>query len=194
MTDTNSQPAAQSQPQPQAQPPRRRRRWLLGLGLVLVAAVAGGIAGKVTSLRHHAYAFGPGYGHAHGFAGPVDPARIEERADRIVRRVVTEVDATYEQQDKLRAIVKAAVKDLVPLAEKAQFARREGRALLTNPSLDRAMIEKFRAEQMALADTFSKRLAQAIADANEVLTAEQRRRIADLLPPQRGRWGGWHRG
>lgn len=191
MTDQYTAPASAT-PSPPAppRPPRRGRRIAFGLLLVLVAATAGGIAGKVSSggFRHgHAMA------HGHSFGGPIDPARIEDRADRMVRRLVSEVDASYEQQDKLRAVAKSAVRDLVPLAEKAQFARREGRALLTQPNLDRAMIEKFRAEQVTLAEAFSKRLAQALGDANEILTAEQRRKIADWLPPRGGprAWRHW---
>ena len=66
--------------------------------------------------------------------------------------------------------------------------------LLTQPSVDRAAIEAFRAEQIALADAASKRIAQALADAAEVLTPEQRRKIDDHLAARRGYWRGWHRG
>ena len=58
-----------------------------------------------------------------------------------------------------------------------ESARQRGRTLLTQPSIDRGAIEALRAEQLALADAASKRLAQALADAAEVLTPEQRRRI-----------------
>jgi periplasmic protein CpxP/Spy len=192
MTDqSTSQPAASTIP-PQAPTPRRRRRRIFdGLLFLLVAGVTGGIAGKAVS---GGYSHGFGHGFGHRMMGPIDPARIEERADRMVRHLVVEIDASYEQQDKLRAVVKSAVRDLVPLAEKAQFARREGRALLTQPNLDRGMIEKFRTDQLSLADTFSKRVAQAFGDAAEILTPEQRRKIEDRLPARGGYWEWRHRG
>jgi Spy/CpxP family protein refolding chaperone len=54
---------------------------------------------------------------------------------------------------------------------------------LTQDKVDRVEIEKFRAEQLALADAFSKRVSQAIGEAAEILTPEQRRKLADRLPP-----------
>jgi Spy/CpxP family protein refolding chaperone len=120
----------------------------------------------------------------HGFGGPMDPAQIEDRADRMVRHVSIELDATNEQQEKLRAIVKSAVKDILPMREKARAARERAHSLLTQDKVERADIEKFRAEQAALADAFSKRIAQAIGDAAEVLSPEQRRKLADRLPPR----------
>jgi Spy/CpxP family protein refolding chaperone len=47
---------------------------------------------------------------------------------------------------------------------------------------------------MALADEASRRFAQAIADAAEVLTPEQRRKIDDHIRWRRERWRAWHRG
>ena len=67
-------------------------------------------------------------------------------------------------------------------------------ALLSQPTLDRAAIEAFRVEQMALADTASKRFAQAVADVSEVLTADQRRKVSEFIERKRGYWKGWHRG
>ena len=67
------------------------------------------------------------------------------------------------------------------MREKAQSARQRGRELLTQPTVDRAAIEALRAEQMALADAASKRFAQALGDAAEVLTPEQRRKLDDAL-------------
>jgi periplasmic protein CpxP/Spy len=76
-------------------------------------------------------------------------------------------------------------------------ARQRGRTLLTQPGIDRAAIEAFRAEQLALADAASKRLTQALGDAAEVLTPEQRRRLDERLAElreRRGFWQGWRRG
>ena len=114
--------------------------------------------------------------------GAFDPAQAEDRADRMVRHMAIELEATDAQQDKLRAVVKAAVKDLIPMREKAQSARLKARELLTQPTIDRAEIERFRTEQIALADTFTKRVAQALGDAAEILTPEQRRKLDNRLP------------
>ena len=120
--------------------------------------------------------------------------RAEERADRMVRHLAIEIDATAEQQDKLRTIVKTTVKDLVPLREKAQAARGRARALLTGSTIDRSAIESFRTEQIALADEASKRIAKALGDAAEVLTPEQRHKIDERISERRGSWRPWHRG
>jgi Spy/CpxP family protein refolding chaperone len=106
---------------------------------------------------------------------------MAERADKGIRHLAIEINATAEQQEKLRVIVKAAVTDLLPLREQARDARERGRTLLTQSTVDRAAIEAFRAEQIAKADAASKRLAQALADAADVLTPEQRQQIGAFI-------------
>ena len=116
--------------------------------------------------------------------GPLDPAQIEDRADRMVRHLAIEVDATTEQQEKLRAIVKGAVKDLVPMREKVSAARQRARELLTEPTIDRAAIERLRAEQMALADAVSQAASRRRLPMPARCSAlEQRRKLDDCLPP-----------
>jgi Spy/CpxP family protein refolding chaperone len=122
-----------------------------------------------------------------------DPAQAEDRADRMVRHMAIELEATDAQQDKLRAVVKTAVKDLIPMREKAQSARLKARELLTQPTIDRAEIERFRTEQIALADTFTKRVSQALGDAAEILTPEQRRKLDNRLPFPGGPGHRWNR-
>jgi len=111
----------------------------------------------------------------------------------MVRHVAIEIDATTDQQEKLRGIVRGAVKDLVPMRDKAKAARATARDLLIQQTIDRAAIERFRTEQLALADAFSKRVAQAIGDMGEILTPEQRRKLADRMPAHDGgpRWNRW---
>src|SRR5262245_10553274 len=164
----------------------------LGLGLAGIGAFA------TTSFSQ---GFGPPFGHGywHGFwhggpfGGGFDPARAEERADRMIRHISVEVDATSEQQEKLRGIVKNAVKDMLPMREKIVAARQPARDLLFGQSVDRAAIEKLRTEQIGTVDALSKRFTQALTDAAEVLTPEQRRKLEGLLPPAGG-WRGWWRG
>jgi len=174
---------------PQATGGRGRRRWLPVAAIAVVAAFTGAAA---TSAVGH---WGPGgWGRWHGWRGPMSPAQIEERVDRGIRHAAIELDATPEQQEKVRAIAKAAVRDLLPMREKAQTARARAAELLTQPKVDRAAIEAFRAEQMALADAASKRFAQALGDIAEVLTPEQRQKVHEFVQWRRGYWQRWHRG
>jgi protein CpxP len=144
--------------------------------------------------------FGPGFADLQSnlFNGAIE-AIIEAHADRMIRHLAIEIDATTEQQDKLRGIVRGAVKDLLPVRDKVLAARTTARELLTQQTIDRAAIEKLRADQIAIHDAASKRLVQAVADAAEVLTPDQRRKLSTMLPPRGGRWGGnwgapWGRG
>src|SRR5882757_7598460 len=172
--------------------PARRRRGraaLLGLVLALGVGTTAFFAGQAFSQT----GFGP-FGGWHGrMMGQMDPAQIEDHADRMVRHLAIEVDATTEQQERLRAVAKSAVRDLLPMREKAQQARQRGRELLTQTMIDRAAIEAFRAEQIAQVDAISKRVAQAVTDAASVLTVEQRRKIEEHTQPRPGFWGGWRR-
>jgi Spy/CpxP family protein refolding chaperone len=121
-------------------------------------------------------------------------AQVEDRVDRGIRHAAIELDATPEQQEKLRTIARAAVRDLVPMGEKARAARERAAQLLLQPKVDRTAIEAFRTEQIALADAASRRLAQAVGDIAEVLTVEQRQKAHELLQWRRGHWRRWHRG
>ncbi|MDC7784560.1 Spy/CpxP family protein refolding chaperone [Rhodoplanes sp. TEM] len=192
-----------------AAPARKRGRRIASYAVV--AALAAGVVGvglSATGSLGQGMGFGPPFAHGgpgfgggfgpHGWGGPFggrafDPAQAEQRADRMVRHLAVELDATTEQQDKLRAIVKSALKDVLPMREKVRAARGQARDLLTAQTIDRAAIEKLRAEQIGLADQASKRIAQALGDAAEVLTPEQRRKLEERLPPA-GFLRGWSRG
>ena len=69
-------------------------------------------------------------------------AVMEFHADRVVRHLAVEIDASPQQQDKLRAIVGDAVKDLMPVRERLMAARATARDLLTRETVDRAAIEQ----------------------------------------------------
>ena len=174
---------------------RRGRRGTFVIALVAVALLAG-LTGNLLSK-----AFGQGDGWHHiawhdggMFGGPLSPAQIDDRIDRMTKHMAIEIDATADQQAKVTAIAKAAVADLRPLREKAQAARAQAVTLLTAPTIDRSAIERLRAEQIGLAETASKRIVQALADAADVLNPEQRRKVADWIALGRPWWARWHRG
>jgi len=180
-------------------PRPRRGRAIAG---VLIVALAGGLVGAFAS-QSFSQGFGPAWHMTVGgpIGGPLTQQQIADRADRMVRHLAIEIDANADQQAKLEAIVKAAIGDLAPMREKLMAARRQARDVLTAPTVDRAAIEKLRAEQIAAMDTLSKRLAQAVGDAAEVLTPDQRRKLGEMLPPVGdqdrgggGYWRMWHRG
>jgi Spy/CpxP family protein refolding chaperone len=201
MTDYKSDPRSDHPIDHQANtaratvPRTRRGRTLLFATLIAATALITGAA--VNKALSNPFGFGPGWHGARGHWGsvPLDPAMIEDRADRMVRHLAIELDANNDQQEKLRGVVRAMLKDVLPARERAFAARRQARELLTANTIDRAAIEKLRADQIALADTVSKRVTQALGDAADVLTPEQRRKLSDRLPPfGMGMGPGWRRG
>lgn len=171
---------------------RRGRRGgaLFVLVAALVAGAAGGYVGK-------SFAFGPFGGHMGGhvgMGGPIDPAKVDTQIERMIKHFALEVDASAPQRDKLTAIAKGAAKDLLPLRDKLQSARQQAIAIAGAPNVDRAGMEKLRGEQIALADTASKRVTQALADAAEVLTPAQRQKIAAHMKERSEHRPFWRRG
>lgn len=154
-----------------------RRRWLKRGGLGLIAAgLAGGFGYRAFAHRGH---FG---------SGPLDPAEFDARIERILKHLYVEIDATDPQKQQLEPIIKQAAQDLLPLRERMRAARGEALALLSAETIDRSAIERLRAEQLQLAETASKRLTVALADAAEVLTPEQRQALAERLRHRRRHW------
>jgi Spy/CpxP family protein refolding chaperone len=121
-------------------------------------------------------------------SGQMDPERAARFTDRMADRIVSAVDGTPEQKAKIATIAQAAMTDLMPMREKARAGRQRGLELLRAPSVDRAAMEALRAEQIALADGASRRVVQALADTAEVLTPEQRARLAERMQRRAGRW------
>ena len=126
--------------------------------------------------------------HPHGGwlttqAIPVDV--VEQRLDHVLRSV----DATPDQQTRLHGIVEAAVKDLDPIRQHLAGTRAQITALLAAPQIDRAAVEQLRSERLAEMDQASKRMTQALLDAADVLTPEQRKKLADTA----AEWQAHHR-
>ncbi len=150
-----------------------RRAWL---GASALAALGLGAAGVATAM--------PGWlGHArHGFGhfgpGPHGPhAWSEDDIRFFVSWTLHEVDASDDQVARVTEIATVAAADLRTLHE-AHRARRESftQALV---AVDRAALEKLRSEELSAAESVSQRIVTALADAADVLTPEQRQRLAE---------------
>lgn len=127
-------------------------------------------------------------GHHRGF-GAMSPERMEKRIDRMAERLIGYVDGTPQQQEQISTIGKTAAKDVWELRKQGGELRRQGMDLLKAPTIDRAAIESLRVERMAVMDSVSKRMAEAFADAAEVLTPEQRAKLAERMQSRRGKRG-----
>jgi len=168
----------------QERKPEKRR------GFFKRAAIATLIGGVAAGIGFKAFAQGGGCGwHRCGYAaGPLDPASVDQHLDRALKHLYVEIDATDEQKQRLEPIVKQAVKDLLPVREKARAARKQAVELLAAERIDRGAIEALRAEHLQLAEQASKRFTQALADAAEVLTPAQRKQIAERMESFGRRW------
>jgi Spy/CpxP family protein refolding chaperone len=174
-------------PQPSASTDAKPRRRFLRR-----AAIATALAGLATviGVKAIAHAGGPWRWHRAGFMGaPLDPARVDEHLDRMLKHLYVEIDATDAQRQQLAPIVKSAARDLLPVRAKMHEARRQAVELLSREHVDRAALEALRADQLRLVEQASMRLTQTLADVADILTPEQRKQLAERI----GRWHG-HRG
>jgi protein CpxP len=147
------------------------------------AGLGAALAGVGSAIAWRAHAHGGRFGH-----GPIDPARLEEHIGRALRHFYVEIDATEAQKQKLDPIVRQAVRDLLPMRETFHGGRQRAIDLLAAAAVDRNALEGLRTEQLQAAETASRRLTQAIADVAEVLTPEQRQKLAEHVRQRRG----WH--
>ena len=148
-----------------------RRAWLGASALGVLGLGAAGVAAAPPGLFAHArHGFGHFRGH-HGHAFDDEDVRFG------VAWVLREVDASEEQVAAVTAIATRAAADLRALHEAHRAHRDEFTAALV--AADRGALETLRGAELAALEGASQRLVTALADAAEVLTPEQRQRLAD---------------
>ncbi len=123
--------------------------------------------------------------------GSMSEAEREKHITRMVKHLAVEIDASAEQQTTLVALIKSVATEMMPMKEKMQQSREMAIKLLTAPTIDREAIEAMRVAKLAEADSVSKTLAAAVADAAEILTPEQRKTVAERIESFRKMRGGW---
>ena len=178
-----------------------RRRGLFIGGLAALAIVAGGVGVAVSQTgeggsghgRGHGGGYGQGEGQGRGGmmgrmgggmgggdrSDRMSPEKMGARIDWGVDRMLT--DATPEQKQKVATILKDAFKDLAPVREQMKAARADVVRVLKADKVDRAEIERLRAQRMGEMETASKRMTQAIGDLGETLTAKQRVEVVSRM-------------
>jgi len=156
---------------------RRRVFWLGLVGASLAAAIASAIAlGAAGEARATRGFFGRAHG-PHG-DGPEALEAAREHAELAAQWLLRSVDASEQQQARVREIVGASLDALAPLAEQHHAHHEEFAELLAQETIDRGALERLRAQELGLAEQASRTLTASIADIAETLTPAQR---AELL-------------
>lgn len=146
------------------------RRLALGAAVSLTLA-----AGGLMALGPVARAADMASGHMAGHGG------MHAMMQGHIERMLAAADATPEQKARIEAIFRAAHGEMTTLHQRMEAAHGQMHRLLTAPTLDREAIEQARAAHIADADRASRVLTKAMVDAAEVLSPEQRAKLAAAM-------------
>jgi Spy/CpxP family protein refolding chaperone len=178
MTEQNGSGGPDSE-SPRGSPRRSRRGWIIAGSIVGVLALLAGTKAAV-------YAHGDGWHH--GLGGRMSAEAFSDHIEHHVKSVLSDVDATAEQQAQVTSILQSAARDLHALKDQHASAHKELHEILAAETIDRARLETVRADQLRLADEASKRIVDCIADAAEVLTPEQRAALVARMERHHDDW------
>ncbi len=117
-------------------------------------------------------------GYMHGDRkGGMHGARMMGRVDYLL----DEVEATPEQREKIGALLEDMFTQMRAMHENRGGARGEMMSALTAPEVDRAALEKLRAQHIGEMDARSKTMIDGMANMAEALTPEQRAQLAEYF-------------
>lgn len=152
-------------------------------GLVAGAASAAAVAvGALAIAVPPAMAMQAAESHADtgGMEGHEGGESHRARARAHVQHMLTAVNATPEQRSKIETIMNHAFDQTAPLHQKMREGQRELHRLLGQPTIDRNALERVRQQRIHDLDESSKIMVKALTDAAEVLTPQQRSKLAQL--------------
>jgi Spy/CpxP family protein refolding chaperone len=149
---------------------------LFAAGLLLA------VSGAFVAVAHAQTAGAPpapaGRAFAHGgHAGPGD--------GRMIERMLDSVNASPEQRNRIRDIMKSARTDLHAQRQAASGQREQLMALFAQPTVDARAVEAARQQMLQQHDQSSRRWMQAMLDASAVLTPDQRVQLAERMKQRR---------
>lgn len=143
----------------------RGMKWMLSGMVVAVAA----------TFALSAWAMPGGHGH-HGMDGPG-----MMMGGRGAERMLDGINASEAQRTQIRQIFKAAASDMQAQREQRRALHERGLQIFAAPSVDATAAESLRQQMLQLNDQASKRRMQAMLDASQVLTPEQRVKLAERM-------------
>ena len=119
---------------------------------------------------------------------------------RAAALLLDSVGATAAQESKAHDIIAATFTDLASDPKEAEALRKQALDLLGAPSIDRAAVEKLRADVVARFDAKSKKVVSAALDIADDLTPTQRAQLVERIGemaqhgPMGGAMGLWRDG
>lgn len=100
-------------------------------------------------------------------------------------RMLDVASASAEQRTQIKAIQDAARADLRALHESARPLHEQMAAAFTQPTVDARAVEALRQQMLAQHDKASQRTMQAMLEVSRVLSADQRKAIAEHMAQHR---------
>jgi Spy/CpxP family protein refolding chaperone len=169
---------------PVSRPATRRSRALRQLGAAALLLALAGAGASIARAQPMAPMGGPMGGPACGpqMAAHHPGAGFGGHGGAMMSdRLLDSVGASTEQKTRVRDILKAAQDDLRKQHEAGLDLHSQMLALLSAPKVDAGAAEALRQKQLAQHDVASKRMLQALLDAQAVLTPEQRQKAAERM-------------
>lgn len=172
---------------------RGGKRWLMP-AMLIGALLIGGLVGRAcTHERMRDYGRSgmgmQGHGQMQGNFGGGDKMGMRGEggafSSKMIERIGDKVNATDEQKKKLSEIATKLNQGQAERQAAMQSMRQKSFELLSAEPIDTAAVEQVRASQIAFMDEQSKRMSQAMLEAAQVLTPEQRAQLAKMMPSRR---------
>lgn len=148
----------------------RGMKWMLASVALAVSATVALSAWAHPGRGGHG---GPGMGMLDGGPGMM--------MGRGVDRMLDGLNATDAQRIQIRQIFRTAADDLKAQRESRRALRERSMEVFTAPNVDAAAAESVRQQMLQQHDQASKRMLQAMLDASQVLTPEQRAKLAERM-------------
>jgi periplasmic protein CpxP/Spy len=102
---------------------------------------------------------------------------VEFMTDRALRAA----EATPEQRQQVEAIVEKAFADHARFRQQHQSLKAEAVEILTADTIDRTRLEELRSRHLQIAQQGSRHFTAVLAEVADVLTPEQRQKLAEHL-------------
>ncbi len=160
-------------------PTPARRRWLVGAALAAAFVAGGATLPMVAASAQDAAQGGAMQQMMSGHGG------MHAAATAHVGKMLDAVGASADQKSRIEAILHAGFAPMADLHRGMAQTHASLHAILTAPTVDRGALEQLRVAEIARIDEASKTMTKAIADAAQVLTPEQRAKLARLMAEHR---------